>query len=116
MTNGDRMRNCSNECLACVYKNLQENAIYSEYENRRLLNSEDSDFLIWLNKESEDIDDCIFEMRYKKVSLCVFINDDYDTVEVRIPFYKDEEYIKSLFLEVLGVEYNSDYCTYVFWS
>lgn len=116
MTNGDRMRSLSNEILASVYYNLKENALYSEKENRRLLNDNPEDFLIWLNKETEDFEERIFDLRMKKVTLCVYSDFYNDSIDIYIPFYKDEEYIKSLFLEILGVEYNSDYCTYVFWS
>lgn len=115
MTNGDRMRNLSNEMLASVYYNLKENALYSEKENRRLLNDNPNDFLIWLNKETEDFEESLFDMRMKKVTLSTFYPYN-DSIDIYIPFYKDDEYIKSLFWELLGIEYNSDHCVYVFWS
>ena len=68
------------------------------------------------NKETEDFEEDLFDMRFKKITLCVYSDSYNDSIDINIPFYKDDEYIKSLFLEILGVEYNSDYCTYIFWS
>ena len=116
MTNGDRIRNLSNEMLASVYYNLKETALYSESEDHRLLNDNPNDFLVWLNKETEDFEESIFDMRFKKITLCVYSDFCNDSIDIKIPFYKDEEFIKSLFLEAFGVEYNSDYCTWVLWS
>lgn len=56
MTNGEIIRTCSNEELVKVYYNLQTWAIYSGGKNNRLLNDTPEDFLIWINKEADDID------------------------------------------------------------
>lgn len=61
--NGDRLRSLTNEQLAEVLMNLDNNAIYSGGENNRLLNKDlYEDFVLWLNKESDWIDDCIFKL------------------------------------------------------
>lgn len=57
MTNGDIIRACNNEQLSIVYCNLEKWAIYSGGSNKRLLNRDNAeDFLLWLNKEADDID------------------------------------------------------------
>lgn len=57
MTNGDIIRLCNNEQLLTVYYNLDKIAIYSSNNNKRLLNKNDpDDFLLWLNKDADDID------------------------------------------------------------
>lgn len=115
MTNGDRLRNLSNEMIASVYYNLKENAIYSGLVNRRLLGDTPEDFLIWLEKETEDFEEDIFKLRMKKVTLSLF--DPYnENIDIYVPFYRTDDEIKALFWEIFGVEYNSDYCTYIFWS
>lgn len=55
-TNGDMIRTCNNEQLMEVYCHLGDYAIYSGGENNRLLDSTPSDFLLWLNKEVDDVD------------------------------------------------------------
>ena len=57
MTNGDVIRICNNEQLLTVYYNLEKWAIYSGGSNNRLLNKDNAeDFLLWLNKDVDDID------------------------------------------------------------
>ena len=56
MTNGDIIRICSNEQLLKVYYNLQNTALYSGGDNNRLLSNSQEDFLLWLNKEADDVD------------------------------------------------------------
>ena len=57
MTNGEIIRACNNEQLLTVYYNLEKWAIYSGGSNKRLLNKDNAeDFLLWLNKEADDID------------------------------------------------------------
>lgn len=55
-TNGDMIRTCNNEQLMEVYFHLGDYAIYSGGKNNRLLDSTPADFLLWLNKEVDDID------------------------------------------------------------
>lgn len=55
MTNGDRIRRCTNKELAKVRMNLKNWAIYAGDPLRLLWDSEE-DFLLWLNKETDDID------------------------------------------------------------
>lgn len=116
MTNGERIRACSNEQFASLYYNLKEWALYSEKENRRLLNDTPEDFLIWLNKETEDFEEDLFKMRNKKITLSVFHTNNQSAIDIFIPFYKTKEDIEALFLELFGVEYNSEYCAYIFWD
>lgn len=56
MTNGDVIRTCNNEQLMEVYCHLGDYAIYSGGKNNRLLSSHPNDFLLWLNKETDNID------------------------------------------------------------
>ena len=56
MTNGDLIRRCTNEQLNKVYFNLDSWAIYSGGQNNRLLFKEPDDFLLWLNKATDDTD------------------------------------------------------------
>lgn len=56
MTNSDIIKTCNNEQLVKVYYNLKSWAIYSGGENNRLLNDSPEDLLLWLNKETDDID------------------------------------------------------------
>lgn len=56
MTNGDIIRTCNDEELVKVYYNLKQWALYSGGENNRLLNNSPEDFLLWINKEADDID------------------------------------------------------------
>ena len=116
MTNGDRFRECTNGMLASVWYNLNHTAIYSEERGRRLLNIKDnlSDFFLWLNKESDYLDDYIFETKMNKVQLLLVDQfGNSDDVTVQIPAYEDDEYIKSLFFELFGVHYDANYC---FWT
>lgn len=55
MTNGDRIRNCTNEELAKVRANLHKWAIYAD-DPPRLLWDTEGDFLLWLDKETDDTD------------------------------------------------------------
>jgi hypothetical protein len=54
MTNGDIIRLCNNEQLLEVRNNLDTYAIYAN--NRLVINEYDEDFLLWLNKATDDID------------------------------------------------------------
>jgi hypothetical protein len=56
VTNGDLIRRCTNEQLATVRENLASWAIYSGGENNRLLDNSSEDFLLWLNKATDDLD------------------------------------------------------------
>lgn len=56
MTNGDVIRACDNEELVYIYSNLKQCAIYSGGENNRLLSRSPEDLLLWINKETDDID------------------------------------------------------------
>ena len=62
MTNGDMIRQCTNEQLVSVLLNYKTYALYSGGENNRLLNSESpEDLLLWINKEQDGVDkDSIF--------------------------------------------------------
>ncbi len=116
MTNAERIRNCTDGMLCSVYYNLKNIAIYSEEENRRLLNICDNpiDFFLWLNKESDDLDDYIFKTRFKKVWFAI-VSSDGDVIEeatIKIAEYKDDEYIKSLFWHLFNVHYDASYCVF----
>lgn len=56
ITNADLIRQCDNEQLVKVYRNLKEWAIYSGGEKNRLLDRSPEDFSLWLNKVTDDID------------------------------------------------------------
>lgn len=56
MTNGDIIRACNNEQLVRVHYNLQSWALYSGGDKNRLLDDSQEDFLLWLNKDADDID------------------------------------------------------------
>ena len=56
VTNGDLIRNCTNEQLVLVHENLNREAIYSGGVNNRLLDSSSADFLIWLTKATDSTD------------------------------------------------------------
>lgn len=60
MTNGDRIRNCTNKQLESVYFKLKE---WCAYADGRLLcfNDNPEDFLLWINKESDELDDIFFD-------------------------------------------------------
>jgi hypothetical protein len=63
MNNGAKLRSLTNEELAEVLINLDNIAIYSGGENNRLLNKDlYEDFLCWLNKENDWLDDAIFKV------------------------------------------------------
>ena len=115
MTNYDRFMKCTPEQLTSVFYNLKENAIYA---NGRLLNIEDNekDFLLWLNKESDDLDSEIFDMRMKKVTLDYYTLSDNKTIDIYIPFWYGDEEIISLFKEKLNVEYSPDKCSIIYWN
>lgn len=67
VTNGDLIRRCTNEQLTKVHNNLKNWAIYSGGENNRLLNDSLEDFLLWLDKATDDIDlQTIFDFVNKK--------------------------------------------------
>ena len=77
MNNGDKIRNLTNEQLAEVLMNLDNAAIYSGGKNNRLLNKDlYEDFVLWLNKENDWLDDDIFKMEiavkecYRCVECC----------------------------------------------
>lgn len=36
----------------------------------------------------------------------------WETLTVKIPYYKDDEWIQSLFFELLGIDYDEDFCHY----
>ena len=36
----------------------------------------------------------------------------WETLTVKIPYYKDNEWIQSLFFELLGIDYDEDFCHY----
>lgn len=63
MTNGDKIRQCNNKDLVKVLYNLLSIAIYSGGEDNRLLDILDcpEDYELWINKESDDLDNIIFE-------------------------------------------------------
>ena len=68
MTNGDVIRTCNNEQLVKVYDNLSKEAIYSGGEHNRLLDYSSEDFLIWLNKATDELDlRTIFDFVDKKL-------------------------------------------------
>lgn len=54
--NGDKIRQCTNEQLMKVYKNLKTNAIYVNGELMSI-NYYPGHFLAWLNKESDKVDE-----------------------------------------------------------
>lgn len=56
MTNGDIIRACNNEQLAKLHHNLKVWALYSGGNNNHLLNDSQEDFLLWLNKDADEID------------------------------------------------------------
>ena len=77
MNNGDKLKSLTNEQLAEVLINLDNNAIYSGGENNRLLNKDlYEDFVLWLNKENDWLDDYIFKLKiaveecYRCASYC----------------------------------------------
>lgn len=77
MNNGDKLRSLTNEQLAEVLINLDNTALYSGGENNRLLNKDSyDDFLCWLNKENDWLDEYIFKLEiaveecYRCVKCC----------------------------------------------
>lgn len=56
MTNGDLIRKCTNEELLKVHMNLINEALYSGGEHNRLLDSSAEDFMLWLNKNTDELD------------------------------------------------------------
>ena len=56
VTNGDLIRRCTNEQLVKVHINLNQEAIYSDSEHKRLLSDTLEDFALWLDKETDDLD------------------------------------------------------------
>lgn len=68
MRNFERIKNCETpEEITYVFEKLKSIAIYA---NGRLLNSTPDNFMEWLNKESDDLDKEIFNMRLKKCPRC----------------------------------------------
>ena len=68
MTNFERMMQCkSAEDLAYTYKRLHQ---YEIYANGKLMNSTPANFLEWLNKESDDLDDKLFETKLINCPRC----------------------------------------------
>ena len=64
MTNGERIRACkTEEHMVSIYYNLLNLALYSGGECNRLLSIHENpmDLFLWLNKESDSIDDDIFK-------------------------------------------------------
>ena len=89
MTNFERMMKCKTpEEFAYIFSRLKTFALYA---NGRLLNSSPSDFLEWLNKESNDLDRMIvFDNNIRKCPICgstdirlVTISDSGETIEIK---------------------------------
>lgn len=65
MTNGERIRSCeTDEQLVNIFFNMLNNSLYSGGENNKLLTVTEypKDLLIWLNKESDYLDEDIFRV------------------------------------------------------
>lgn len=68
MTNFERLQNLKTpEEITYVHFTLQRWAIYAE---GRLLLNNPIDFLAWLNKETDNCDDVIFNMQLRKCPKC----------------------------------------------